>query len=308
MEKYIVFGGCSYSHKNPQTVQEIVFNKKVEDFDGSESINQIFVGNSAYSNKLISESIILSVETLLKNKVNPKNILVINNFTQVGRENVLVPKELSEIIKKNIIPDITPNDYNITSKTYEGFVENQNSMYSLLTSDYNNPSIRDWSKTQEKYFFSNKTEILYFEEYLKDIIILQTYLSSVNVESISYMMSNVFEGWSDGISHIYTSNTEWSLPSLKDTKHIKEMSNICNVMWEMIDLSKFAFYTQEENKYGGVDEFFINEIIDETKLEDYSKELGHFYGRHPNHEVYSKFTKKVLSKKIIEWKLKSNNL
>jgi hypothetical protein len=309
MTKYIIFAGCSYAHKTPEIVEEIIAEKKISEFDGSENIKNIFIGNSSYSNKLIVESTITSVDTLLKNKVSPKNILVVSNFTQVGRENVLVPIELNKLIKNTLSSCDSENPYNIISKDYGGYIENQNGMYSLLTSTFSTDGyLKTWNKIQEDYFLKHKNPTLYFEEYLKDIVLLQSYLNKINVDSIFYMMSNTFEGWNQDFSHLYTSNKEWKLPSLKNTLHIKEISYVTKIMWEMIDFSKFVFYETEENKYGGIDEFFINEIVDKNELADLGSHSGHFYGRHPTTLVYEKFTKKIMSSKILDWKIKNKNL
>lgn len=313
MTKYFIIGGCSYGHKNPTIIEEIFFDKKSENFTENEHIKTINVDASSASNKFIVESIIIAVNTLLNKGIDSKDILVINNFTQIGRENVLVPNEIENQIKNNIESILNDNKFNrefeIKNNYYIGFAENNNGLYSLLTSPENtNEYVKKWNNIQEKYFFKYKNPILYFEEYLKDIFTLQSYLKKVNVESISFMMSNVFEGWDKNFGHVYTSNKEWKLPSLKNTIHINQLSKITNILWELIDFSKFVFYETKENKYGGLDEFFINEIVDENELCDLGYHPGHFYGRHPSIFVYTEFTKIVMINKILDWKIKSESL
>lgn len=295
-KKYIVIAGCSYAHKSLKTIHELL------DSPNDEEMEFIHVNTSASNNEYICESILLTCNSLLNEKVNPSNILVINNYTQIGRFNPVVPKELESEIEKTL----TKTEYrSLKSFSYEffnTFVKVNKRLYSLMLGSYGLPNrSKKWIEEHEKYFTTLKRPLSYFEDYLKSIIFVQKYLKEKKIEQISFMMSNVFEGWDNDLSHIYTKSKEWKLPSTKDTKHISELSEILKIYWDIVDLDKITFYKTEENKYGGIDEYFINEFTDKKYLQDVDSR-GYWFANHPIEEVYEKFTDELLKPKLLKWK------
>ena len=293
MQKYIIIGGCSYSNKSIKSIKSII---------GDPNIEIIEIGTPASSNKYISDSIIFLVDELLTNKILSKNILVINNFTQIGRENPIVPNELTNKIEESLELKNEKKYFNFTYSFYESFVKIKSRIYYLMNNSSDLPkSISSWTNSVEE-MYKKKNPIYFFENYLSDIIFLQNFCKIKNVTCVSYMMNNVFEGWYDDFSHVYNKNKKWELPSMKNTNHISEMSELTKVFWKMINLNDIVFYKTNTNKYGGIDEYFIDKFSDikyleNTPLDDYT-----WFSNHPNETVYEKFTIALLKNKILEWK------
>jgi hypothetical protein len=162
-------------------------------------------------------------------------------------------------------------------------------------------SISSWINSVDE-IYKKKNPIYFFENYLSDIIFLQNFCKIKNVTCVSYMMNNVFEGWYDDFSHVYNKNKKWELPSMKNTKHISEMSELTKVFWKMINLNNIIFYKTNTNKYGGIDEYFIDKFSDIKYLENIPLDDYTWFSNHPNETVYEKFTIDLLKYKILEWK------
>lgn len=293
MKRYIIVGGCSYAHNDLNSVSNIVGN----------DVEFLNINTSASSNRYISESIISTCDLLLKNGIPSQNIFVLNNFTQIGRVNPVLPKELQLEVEKSIgrceIRSFFQYPY---YKFSINFVTVNERMYHLLIGYHGkSSSVKSWISEQEKYYFNIKNPISYFEDYLTDIVMMQNYLKQNKILFASYMMNNVFDGWKDNLSHSYTSFTKWELPSTKEYKHISELSNTTRILWEMIDLDKIVFYKTEKNKYGGIDEYFIDKFKDRKYLHDKSSHSNVFYGNHPNECVYGSFTNELLKPKLKKW-------
>lgn len=294
MKKYLVVGGCSYAHNNIDDILNII----------GLDIEPIHVNTPASSNKFISESIISICEFLISNGIPSENILVLNNFTQIGRANPILPKSLKTEIKESLSPTenrtFKDNPY---YEFYNSFVSVLGRMYYLLIGYNKVPlSVKSWIKKQENYYWKVKEPITYFEEYLTEIILMQRYLKDKNIFQISYMMSNVFEGWDLDLSHSYNNFKKWELPSMQGYKHICELSRITKILWDMVDLDKICFHQTENNKYGGIDEYFIDKFKDKKYLHDDSFDTNYFYGNHPNKEVYDSFTNEYIKPKLLKWK------
>lgn len=296
MKKYILIGGCSYFHKSVNTIIDILGYS----FDKTEVIN---IECSASSNKYISESIILSVDSLINSGVSSDDIIVINNFTQIGRINKVVPSEIQKEIKSNLKSTEKRKTKNLTYTFYNYFVEIQNRMYCLMIgNDGISSTIKDWYNTQEHNIETQKRIENNFEEYLKNIVLVQSYLKSKNIKNLSFLMNNVFDGWNSEFSHVYTKNKKWELPSTRNTLHISDISDFAKSLWNMIDLDSFVFYETKNNKYGGIDEYFVDKFGDVSFLENNPLNYHQFYSNHPNEDVYKSFTNDLMKSKIEKWK------
>jgi hypothetical protein len=78
------------------------------------------------------------------------------------------------------------------------------------------------------------------------------------------------------------------------------MSDYCKVLWDSIDLDMFAFYTTEENKYGGMDEYMIDNFCERKYMQDDPQD-NFYFGNHPQKDVYIDFAKKFMMDKILKW-------
>ena len=294
MKKYLIVGGCSYAHKNLNKVLDII------GFD----IETVHVNTSASSNRYISESIMLVCNLLLDSGVASENIIVLNNFTQIGRANPIIPTPLKPKIKESLLATEHRSFKNNQYYTfYNSFVSVLGRVYYLLIGyGGKSPSVQSWIDKQENYYSNVKPPIAHFEEYLTEIILMQRYLKDKNIFHISYMMNNVFEGWDLNLSHCYTNFRKWELPSMKGYRHISELSSMTKILWDMVDLDTMCFYQTKNNKFGGIDEYFVDKFNDIKYLHDFSEDNYTFYGNHPNEEIYGSFTEKYIKPKLLKWK------
>ena len=296
MEKYIISGGCSYFHKSISTIMDILGYS----FHNTEVVN---IDCPAGSNKYISESIVLCVDSLLKSGISNENIIVINNFTQIGRFSPIVPNEIKNEVETNLKPTEKRQIKDFKYTFYNSFVQVQDRMYSLMIgNDGLSSTAKDWYNEQEYNIETQKRFENNFEEYLENILILQTYLKSNNIKNLSFLMNNVFDGWKYDFSHVYNTVNKWELPSTNNTLHISNISSFAKSLWDMIDLDSFVFYETKDNKYGGIDEYFINKFGDTSYLEDTPQHPHQFYSNHPNEDVYKSFTNDLMKSKIEKWK------
>lgn len=301
MKKYIVSSGCSYAQHNFDTILDILDSPSVSE------LQILNVQASASSNTYICNSIISTVHSLLNSGVPSKNILVINNYTQVGRNSVAVPKFFhTEIESKYNGEQITK--YREIYHCFLGeYVRMNDKIYShLIGSDVISDKLKEWEGVQYKANFEQTEPEKLFEDYLSKIVLLQSYLKRNGVTQISFLMNNVFEGWNKDFSHQYNSNTKWELPSLSNSLHISEISPLCNALWESIDFSSIVFHRCRGNKYGGIDEYFIDKFKDIEYLSDEPEASGCFYGNHPNHKVYEGFTIDYIKDKLLDWKKRTS--
>jgi hypothetical protein len=309
MKKYIILGGCSYTYR-AQSYLEGLLNKlsgkKNTPLDRCD-IKIIHIGGSSASNEFITQTITTTIQSLLDNKVNPKDILVINNFTQIGRQFAKLPYEYhslaDEILMKDVgqrryihEPDIT--DYYHFSPSLIRF---KNEIYSFFISNHNlNGFVKDWYNYENGIRHIKKNIIEHFESYLSSIVILQSFVKKHNIETISFLMNNVFDGWGDNFEHVYNKHTEFNLPSTKGTKHISEINDYTKILWDCIDLDMFVFHSTEENKYGGIDEYMLDKYPDKEYVQSPERE-DLIFGNHPTEIIYEKFTHDYMVDKLKNW-------
>lgn len=300
MKRYIISSGCSYAFSSFDKILEIL------DYPSVSELLILNIQASACSNSYICDSIISTVQSLLNSGVNSDNILVINNYTQIGRNSVSVPKIFHKEIQEKYNTDQITKYRDIYHCFLGEYVQLNDKIYShLIGSDMVSDDLINWETVQTKACFENLEPEILFEKYLSQIVLLQSYLEKNKVSQISFLMNNVFEGWNDDFSHLYNVNVEWELPKLSNTKHISEISPMCNALWETINFSKIVFHKSSNNKYGGIDEYFIDRFKDVSYLQDKPDGKGSFYGNHPKPEVYEKFMDEYMVDKLLEWKAKS---
>ena len=74
MKRYIILAGCSYTYRAINYLITLLDNSDIE---------IINIGANSAGNEFISESVMITVKYLLEDGVLPKDIMVINNFTQI---------------------------------------------------------------------------------------------------------------------------------------------------------------------------------------------------------------------------------
>jgi hypothetical protein len=273
--KYLIIAGCSYYWK---------IDKKNYPNDIPEAFlkgyAQVHIGASSSSIERIKESIIHTIGELLERGVNGSNIYLLSNITNIGRQFIKYPdymlNSLSEYYKqenqigKNIVSSLT-----------------------LTANDeYKSKDVKRWEKNIISNIENSRLPIQYFEIYLESIVILQSFLKRNNISNTIFSMSNVFEGWDDNFNHTYSNLKGPVVPDLSKTLHIKDMSEYCKYLWDLIDLDNFVFHKTIGNNYGGIDEYTIDKFNgDESLYFSNPKEFGNnWYGNHPEAPAYSSFS------------------
>ena len=294
MKKYIIISGCSYAYRDPTHLVSLL-----KPFD----IQLINIGASAAGNEYISESTIIAVKSLLEVGILPKDILVINNFTQIFRPVVKLPyeyhKKAEPLFHNN---DCDKREYeNISYTSTPALLKFQNQIYSFLISSENlTHEIKDWYSYQSQVYRVKRIVEQYFEIYLQSIVVMQSFLKKHNIFNISFLMNNVFDGWDDEFRHVYNGHSELSLPNTIGTKHISQISDYTKVLWDCIDLDSFIFHQTEGNKYGGIDEFMLDRYPDRKYFQNPEK-LDFIFGNHPDGQIYHNFTDEYMVDKLKNW-------
>ena len=294
MKKYIIISGCSYTYRDPTYLVSLL-----KPFD----IRLINIGASSAGNEYISESTIIAVKSLLEVGVLPKDILVINNFTQIFRPVVKLPYEYhkkAEPLFHN--DDCDKREYrNISYASTESLLKFQNQIYSFLISNKNlTHEIKDWYSYQSQVYRVKRIVEQYFEIYLQTIVVMQSFLKKHNICNISFLMNNVFDGWDNEFRHVYNGHSELSLPNTIGTKHISQISDYTKVLWDSIDLDSFIFHQTEGNKYGGIDEYMLDKYPDRKYFQNPEK-LDLIFGNHPDGKIYHNFTDEYMADKLKNW-------
>lgn len=304
--KYLIISGCSYAFIFPDDLPLMITSDNVSR-DMFKSFKIIRLGQSSAGNEFIVETTMIAVQHLLDKGVDPRDICVINNFTQIYRPMVKVPPEYFEKASKLVDEYVkdTRSIFGIDMKTIGSLTKLKNQIYSFLTIDWHlDGELKTWYNHQSKKVITQKTIQEHFEFYLSNIILLQTFLKKNNVFGIHFLMNNVFDGWTENFEHIYSNHHEPSVPSTKDTLHISDISDYTKVLWNSIDLDMFSFYSTEENKYGGIDEYMIDYFCDPKYMQDDPMRNIHFktyFGNHPQREVYIDFANKFMIDKLKKW-------
>jgi hypothetical protein len=117
------------------------------------------------------------------------------------------------------------------------------------------------------------------KKYLDNIVNLQRYLKSNSIDYNFVMMQSQFSGWSvgdnDDVVHKYTLNSNKPVlvnknklnlnTKFKQNLNISESDDLVNVypqfipLFKQIDLSNWWFYTKGGYRYGGIDEYALEE-------------------------------------------------
>jgi hypothetical protein len=305
MKIYLIIAGCSYGYRDPTylitKIKEFALEKK-ENIINGHSIEIVNLAVNSAGNEYITQSVMISVKSLIDAGVSAKNIIVINNFTQIFRPVVKLPIEYHKKVYPLFAQSSDIRKFsNIELNCITEFVKLQNEIYSfLITSDNLTHEVKDWFNIQQNTFRIKRIVEQYFEVYLYNIVIMQTFLKTHNVKNISFLMNNVFDGWDDEYSHIYNKNTEFKLPSTNGTKHISEISDYTKALWDCIDLNSFSFHRTKDNMWGGIDEFMLDKFPDVKYMQD--KVRNNFYfGNHPNGFIYHQFTELYFLDKLKIW-------
>lgn len=277
--KHLIVGGCSYHWKHNPTEFP---NHTLPIFDNRYEVH--WVGIAAVSIEYIKESVIHKIGELLNKGVRSSEIYVLTNLTQIGRKFVKCPDYLLSDLS-----DEYKTRYKIGNHVVTSLIHMEK-------------TIMDWEKNQISNINNSRLPIQNFEIYLENVVILQSFLKTHKIGHTLFMMNNVFEGWYADFKHLYSSTIGPNTPDLTDTLNIKDMSDYCNYLWNIIDLDNFVFHKTPGNNYGGIDEYSIDKFKgNEFLYNENPIERGNlWYGLHPNEIVYTSFSDTYgISDKII---------
>ena len=307
-DKVFLTGGCSY------TLPLDYLQYKIDYYNTRELTHTLInhIGVPSTSIKYLKNSIITFVDYFLKNGIKNQNIYVVGDLTQIGRRNYKFNKNEQKYVL-NLLdkiedwkPDLSVGELKFKKYPY-GFYELGDDIYSSLVADQNfyNELPSDIKKRLFTFYdyHNNLSMEELAEDYFSDLFILQEYLKKNKIEYTFYFMSNIIEGWdSEYITHLYNDFFgKYQVPDLKNTYNIKNISNQVNSLFNLIDFDNIICYSTETQKFGGIDEYAINNYQptdfagrENLEIKDYYGPHFTFFGQHPLENVQIDFEEKFI--------------
>lgn len=311
--KYIINTGCSYG------VMFMSFKEFTKGNNNDFRIIDLHCDSTGAD--YAKRSIIYTVSKLIESGVSPKDMYVITEWSQPNRLHIELPKEFcNEIlsaedwaIEKTFVLN---NKFNRIENEYPiKFIGKYKSLTTIFGDRvYANVEHSDLESFEDKnlhYFIKefiknspiNNKPIDRLENYLTNILDLQTFLKSLGIQYSFFLMNNSFEGYFDNFANFsYTEETleivqkeDIILPDLKDYIHIKDFSDYLNQIWNLIDLSQFHFYKTNNFNFGGIDEYTMEHFGHQAYTAGANSwdipENGYCtsFGAHPHESVYVNF-------------------
>jgi hypothetical protein len=272
-------------------------------------------------------SITYTISKLFQKGVSPKDIYVVVEWSQPNRLFIELPKEFcGEIEKdKNHLEGtfILNNKFERVddSLEYIGKYKSLNVVFddrvyaNIEHSDlesFENKNIQFYIKEFIQNTPISNKPIDRLEQYLTNIVDLQNFLKTNQIQYSFFLMNNSFEGYYDNFLHKYGTDDIFNhiqtdvikLPDLVNFYHIKDFSNYLTQMWNLLDLSNFCFYKTDKFNYGGIDEYSMEKFghISYTSGANVwdIPEDGYCtsFGAHPHDSIYIDFFNEYIYNKI----------
>lgn len=309
-DKVFLTGGCSYTIPLDYLQYKINYRNR----NTRTLINHLGLGSASI--KYLKNSVITFVDYFLRNNIKNENIYVVGDLTQIGRKSYKFNKSEKQYVF-NLIdtiddwkPDLSVGELKFKKYPY-GFCELGDDIYSSLVADssfYNQlpNDIKNGIFTFMDYHNKLTLDEL-VEDYFSDLFILQEYLKKNKIEYTFYFMNNIIEGWNNTYTtHLYNNFFgKFEVPDLKNTHNIKNISSVVNSLFNLIDFDNIVYYSTEKQKYGGIDEYGIDnykptDFAGKEKLEikDYYGPYCTFFGQHPLENVQIDFEEKFIYPKM----------
>ncbi len=254
----------------------------------------IGLGLPSQSSEWISDSIQYTITKLLNKGVSSENIYCFAEWTQYDRvanttENFIKLDELSTSnlahLNSNLIISEIFNELDIKFlNDLQGVGIIGDCPYinspSILSSQIENVFGIDGKLMHEKHFEIHKktTNVSLIKRYLSNIISLQNFLKSNDIKYNFCNMQSEFHGWvKSGFEYqqkikketkyhkYYVDNRSNIVENLNydNTKslgiHITEAYPQIRHLYNLIDFTHYWFYNNDEYRFGGIDEYFLNE-------------------------------------------------
>ena len=274
--KFIINTGCSYG---------VIFRSMFRFTQGSDvDFKVIDLHCDSHGSEYQKRSVIFTINELINKGVSTKDIYVITEWSQPNRLFIEIPNEFVQDIleeKEYHEPNfVLDNKFKkIENSEYE-FIYKHKSLNIVIGdrvySNIEHADLDSFGNSNAKFYireFVKNCPISYkpidrLEQYLTNILDLQSYLKSNEIQYTFYLMNNTFEGYYDNFANFtYTEETRntvqqdiINLPSLKDFYHIKDFSVYLNNIWKAIDKTNFAFYQTDRFDYGGLDEYSMEKF------------------------------------------------
>ncbi len=311
--KYIINTGCSYG------VMFMSFKQFTKGNKNNFRIIDLHCDSTGAD--YAKRSVIYTVSKLIENGVSPKDIYVITEWSQPNRLHIELPQEFcNEILKgeewaleKTFVLD---NTFNRIENNYPiKFVGKYKSLTTVFDDrvyaniehsdleSFENKNLHYYIKEFIKNSPINNKPIDRLENYLTNILDLQSFLKSMNINYSFFLMNNTFEGYYENFSN-YTSTQdtldivqkdEIILPNLYEYNHIKDFSSYLTQIWNLIDFSNFHFYKTNNFNFGGIDEYAMEKfghISYQSAANPWDiPDDGYVtsFGAHPHDSVYINF-------------------
>jgi hypothetical protein len=242
------------------------------------------VNNGYYKMNSFSQSGILDAIRYYKNQ--HLNSTWVVGITQSARLTKKIP---TEVYYPNYISDTEGDIYGgyrqIGNERYTTFIENDDVVKTKSDFPY-----EWWSSERHKHF--NKSIEEHLIEYLDSIYEIQQELKDYELKM--FLMNNTFEGYyydREILCHKYSNNTKYETQDLRNTL---SLSDLFPNEWNKLDLSKICFYQTEYFRYGGIDEYTIDNYPLEFFGDIKFREVESPYGCHPIPHVQKDFIEKIL--------------
>jgi len=322
--KYIINTGCSYG---------VMFRSFKEFTKGNDSDFRIIdLHCDSTGADYAKRSVIYTISKLIESGVSPKDMYVITEWSQPNRLYIELPQEFCDEILNDTSHNektfVLDNTFNRVENTYEiNFVDKYKSLTTIFGNRvYANIEHSDLDSFQNKnlHFYIkefiknspiNNKPIDRLENYLTNILDLQSFLKSNHIKYSFFLMNNSFEGYYDNFANFsYTKDTldlvqkdKIILPNLKDFNHIKQFSSYLNQTWNLLDLSNFYFYRTKNFNFGGIDEYAMEtfgHISYTSSANEWDiPENGYVtsFGAHPHDSVYLNFFIDYIYDKVFEF-------
>lgn len=310
IDKVFLTGGCSYTIPLDYLQYKINYRNR----NTRTLINHIGLGSASI--KHLKNSVITFVDYFLRNNIKNENIYVVGDLTQIGRKSYKFNKSEKRYVL-NLLdtiddwkPDLSVGELKFRKYPY-GFCELGDDIYSSLVADnsFYNPLPNDIKKGIITFMdYHNKLTLdELVEDYFSDLFILQEYLKKNKIEYTFYFMSNIIEGWDNTYTtHLYNNFFgKFEVPDLKNTHNIKNISSVVNSLFNLIDFDNIVCYSTEKQKYGGIDEYAIDNYKptdfagrEKIEIKDYYGPYFTFFGQHPLENVQIDFEEKFIYPKM----------
>ena len=278
--KHIICSGCSFTRQQHRLnidgtdsdyIKEHIKNWKWPHYiqDNLKDSKVYNLGNPTNDNSLIRKSIIYKITELLENKVNPKDIIVLTQWSSWQRNSFFISNDKAKEFQ-SILTDIDDKEGNNFAHISD-FVYSKPGEYGyyLLTGGFSHDHVPyKIKKLIDNYvynFFSKEESIIRFFE---NIIFLQSFLDKLNIKHLSFNLQNNFSKYymRDGFPGLLN-NEEVPYNSIYVDKFIPKTIDddiqldyenpYIQHLFDLIDLSKFWFYKNEDTMFGGLMEWGV---------------------------------------------------